>query len=119
MTRLTVRLPDSLHAMLIAHSQKENVTLNQYIVYALTRQMTQGYRLRIVPETERKQQRAEYRALRERLGAPATQAQAEKFLARRQPVEPEADLPPEIVDRLQRRIARQQRAARKPSKKPA
>lgn len=113
-----MRLPDSLHATLIAHSQKENVTLNQYIVYALTRQVTQGYRLRIVPETERKRQHAEYRALRERLDAPATETQAETFLARREPVEAEVDLPPGVADRLRRRIAGQrQRAARKSVKK--
>ncbi len=39
MSRLTLRLPDTLHRQLKAAARKENVSLNQFIVYALTRQM--------------------------------------------------------------------------------
>lgn len=40
MSRLTVRLPNMLHAQLDALARGEGVSLNQYIVYALTRQAT-------------------------------------------------------------------------------
>jgi hypothetical protein len=40
MSRLTVRLPDSLHQQLVARSKTEGVSLNQLIVYLLTRTTT-------------------------------------------------------------------------------
>jgi hypothetical protein len=40
MARLTVRLPDTLHDQLIALARSEGVSLNQFIVYSLSRQVT-------------------------------------------------------------------------------
>ncbi len=40
MGRLTVRLPDALHRQLESLAHSEGVSLNQYLVYALTRQAT-------------------------------------------------------------------------------
>jgi hypothetical protein len=40
MGRLTVRLPDGLHQQLELLARNEGVSLNQYLVYALTRQAT-------------------------------------------------------------------------------
>lgn len=40
MSRLTVRLPNALHIQLDTLARAEGVSLNQYIVYALTRQAT-------------------------------------------------------------------------------
>lgn len=40
MSRLTVRLPDSLHERLKTQAEREGVSLNQYIVYTLTRAVT-------------------------------------------------------------------------------
>lgn len=40
MSRMTVRLPDSLHERLAAGAKREGVSLNQYIVYSLTRTVT-------------------------------------------------------------------------------
>jgi len=40
MGRLTVRLPDALHRQLENLARDEGVSLNQYLVYALTRQAT-------------------------------------------------------------------------------
>ena len=37
MARLTVRLPDSLHHQLAEQARSEGVSLNQYIVFSLTR----------------------------------------------------------------------------------
>jgi len=39
MGRFTVRLPDSLHAALEEQAQLEGVSLNQFVVYALTQQV--------------------------------------------------------------------------------
>ncbi len=40
MGRLTVRLPTALHQQLEVLARNEGVSLNQYMVYALTRQAT-------------------------------------------------------------------------------
>jgi len=40
MSHLTLRLPDSLHQQLVARSKTEGVSLNQLIVYLLTRTTT-------------------------------------------------------------------------------
>ena len=37
MGRFTVRLPETLHHQLIKHAEKEGVSLNQYVVFCLTR----------------------------------------------------------------------------------
>lgn len=40
MSRMTVRLPDSLHERLALQAKREGVSLNHYIVYSLTRTVT-------------------------------------------------------------------------------
>ena len=40
MSRLTLRLPDTLHRQLSKQAEREGISLNQYIVYALTREAT-------------------------------------------------------------------------------
>ena len=40
MSRLTVRLPESLHHRLTQQAEREGVSLNHYIVYTLTRTVT-------------------------------------------------------------------------------
>ena len=39
MSRFTLRLPNSLHRELKENAHQEGISLNQYIVYALTRQV--------------------------------------------------------------------------------
>ena len=36
MARMTIRLPDSLHDALSSRAEKEGVSMNQFIVYALS-----------------------------------------------------------------------------------
>jgi hypothetical protein len=40
MSRLTLRLPETLHCRLVQLAEGEGVSLNQYITYALTRQVS-------------------------------------------------------------------------------
>jgi HicB family len=40
MSRLTLRLPESLHERLAREASREGVSLNHYIVYSLTRAVT-------------------------------------------------------------------------------
>ena len=103
MSRLTLRLPDSLHRQLEELASSEAVSLNQYIVYALTRQITLAYTVQAVPEKAVAEQRASYAALLQNLGE-ASFEQIQITLDERQPAKPERGLTPEAVNRLKKRI---------------
>ncbi len=107
MSRLTLRLPETLHQQLAHLADGEGVSLNQYIVYALTRQTTLTYTVSTVPELEVKQQQQAFRSTIERLGQ-ASPDEIESILASRERVEPEPGLSTETIERIQARI-RQQR----------
>jgi hypothetical protein len=68
MGRLTVRLPDTLHKQIKELADREGISMNQYIVYALTRETTLAYTVRPVPDEEVKQQARSYAALLRELG---------------------------------------------------
>jgi len=96
MSRLTLRLPDTLHEQLEALAEQEAVSLNQYIVYALTRQATLAYTVHSLPEKAVREQRAAYNALLQSLGT-ATAEEIAAALDAREAAEPEEGLTPEIV----------------------
>ena len=50
MSQLTLRLPETLHQHLIKLAETEGVSLNQYIVYALTRQAVSTEFIQTTPE---------------------------------------------------------------------
>jgi hypothetical protein len=114
MTRLTLRLPETLHEQLSALAHNEAVSLNQYIVYALTRQVTLAYTLATaqvqavqpMPEGQIKEQKAAYSALLQNLGQ-STFEEVEKALAGREKVKREKGLTSEVLKALKSRIARQ------------
>lgn len=99
MGRLTLRLPDSLHDRLRELAEREGTSLNQYIVYALTRQTTLDYTLQKLPPENLAEQRAQFHALFETLGE-ASKEQIEQALANRDPADAESRLPPEVEERL-------------------
>ena len=77
MSRLTLRLPDSLHQQLEQMAETEQISLNQYIVYALTRQLTMQ----------------------------TSFDEIQQALAAREMVVPEPGLTPEVVESLRAKIA--------------
>ena len=103
MGRLTLRLPGTLHSLLESLARKEGVSLNQYIVYALTRQSTLAYIVQAIPEKEIEQQKYAYAALLESLES-ASFHEIEKVMQEREKVDPEPGLSPEMVARLERRL---------------
>jgi predicted HicB family RNase H-like nuclease len=103
MSRLTLRLPETLHQQLAHLAEGEGVSLNQYIVYALTRQATLAHAIQVVPETEVEQQQQAFQLLLKQLGQ-SSSAEIESVLAARKQTEPEADLSSDVVARLQERI---------------
>src|SRR5205823_14162276 len=109
MRRLTLRLPETLHNQLEALARDEAVSLNQYIVYALTRQVTLAYTVQPMADGQIREQRAAYSALLQGLGQ-STFEEIEQVLAEREKVRPEKGLTPEAVMALKRRIEKRKRS---------
>lgn len=103
MSRLTLRLPETLHQQLTHLAEGEGVSLNQYIVYALTRQTAIAYAIHLVPEVKIDQQHQAFQFLIKQLGQ-ASSTEIQSILATREQTEPEAELSAEVVSHLQERI---------------
>lgn len=103
MSRLTLRLPETLHQQLAQLAEGEGVSLNQYIVYALTRQATLAHVIQVVPQEEVEQQQQAFHSLIKQLGQ-ASSAEIESALATRETTEPEADLSADVVVHLREKI---------------
>lgn len=88
MGRFTVRLPDTLHRELESRAQQEGVSLNQYLVYTLTRQITPAYTIQVLPDADIQHQRERFNALLERLGT-LEHNEMRDFLDSREMEEPE------------------------------
>ena len=110
MSRLTLRLPETLHRQLKAQAQREGVSLNQYIVYALTHQVTSSLTVQAIPDKEVSQQQVKFRELLKNLGQAST-SEIHMVLAEREVVEPEPELTPDVVARLEKRLKRQKALA--------
>ncbi len=95
MGRLTLRLPDTLHQQLASLAEEEGVSLNQFIVYALTRQVTWAYSAR--------QQEVTYAALLKSLGE-ASPEEVRAVLNERKAVYPEPALTADVIERLHERF---------------
>jgi hypothetical protein len=104
MNEVTIKLPNTLYRNLEVLAENEAVPLNQYIVYILTRQMSEGYTVRVVSDEDIDRQKASFDSLIEKWGR-IPPPEAEIILDRREPGEPEPNLPPETVSRLKARIA--------------
>ncbi|MBE9230748.1 toxin-antitoxin system HicB family antitoxin [Cuspidothrix issatschenkoi LEGE 03284] len=100
MSRLTLRLPETLHQHLIKLAETEGVSLNQYIVYALTRQAVSTEFIQVTSEKEIIEQEQIFKTPLQRLGK-AYESQIKSVLAERDIVQPEAELTPEIIASLQ------------------
>jgi len=105
MTEVTLQVPDTLYYRLDLLAQEEGVALNQYILYVLTRQVTTGDVIKRVSPEEIKKQEAEYMALRSRWRALAVDKDVDQILAEREIAEPEPELTPELIAKVQARIA--------------
>ncbi len=107
MAQLILELPDTLHHQLEGLAQREGVQLTQYILYILTRQVGSVYTVQVMSEAPVAQQEADYLALRQQWGK-ASPAQVEEVLAKREVVEPEPALKPEVIEKLGQRIEEKQ-----------
>ena len=107
MGRIELNLPDTLHRQMENIAKKESVSLTQYVIYALTRQMTMGYTVQSVSEREVRRQKEDFAKTTESLGPPASPEKVRQFMADREIVEPGRELPLEVVRCLQKKISEQ------------
>jgi hypothetical protein len=101
MSRLTLRLPETLHHQLAHLAEGEGVSLNQYITYALTRQVSLAYSIQPIADGATQQQK-EFAALLQALKQ-GSGDEAKLILASRESVDPEADLSV-ATDRFQQNL---------------
>ena len=114
MGQVTLELPQTLQRALEEKAKAEGIALAQYIVYALTRQTSNGYFVHVASPEEVRQQRQQFEALLQTWGEAASDEEVDAFLAAREIAEPEPELTPELVAKVQARIAaaRHQKAMR-------
>ncbi len=110
MSRLTLRLPETLHRQLETLAQTEETSLNQFIVYALTRQVTLAYTIQPLSDRAIAEQKASFTTLLQDLGQ-ASFAEIEQVMAAREKTEPEDGLTPEVIQAITSRIVAQRHEA--------
>ena len=103
MNQLSVSLPNTLFHQLTVLANGEGISLGDYILYALTRQATFAYTSQPLSENNIVQQRTSFNALCQNLDH-ASSDEISTVLAEREVVESEAELSPDVIKRLQKRI---------------
>jgi hypothetical protein len=104
MGELTLHLPRTLESALAAQARQEGVSLEQYVLYALTRQVEAGaYTVRVVPQQDLHKQQERFQTLLTMLGK-ASRTETEAILAERALAEPEEGITEELRARLQRKF---------------
>lgn len=103
MGRMTLRMPDTLHQELGARARIEGVSLNQFIVYSLTRQVSSSYIVREVPPEEIVAQRERFEKLIESLNR-TSREDTKRILAERELAPPEERVSDEVARRFYAKI---------------
>ncbi len=107
MSRFTLRLPETLHQQLANLAQGEGISLNQFIVYALTRQVASGaYQVEQVTAKKRDEQQLNFERLLNQLGK-AEPEDITKILSARELSEPESELTPDAIAAIKAKIAKE------------
>jgi hypothetical protein len=115
MGQLTLTLPLTLQTELESRAQREGISVDMYIIYALTRQMmlSPTYTVRVMPDNAVREQQEAFNHLRDSLNpmdepVGLTKVTIEQFLAEREVGQREEELTDDIVMRLKQKIAAQQ-----------
>ena len=106
MSRLTLRLPATLHQQLVNLAEEEGVSLNQYIVYALTRQVSSAYIVNKNSKEDCQQQKQNFDRLLAQLEK-ADPKEIDRVLSQREAIEPESELTSDVIKRLNTKIKAQ------------
>jgi inner membrane protein involved in colicin E2 resistance len=100
---LTVKVPEPLFLNLQAQAENEGITLEQIVVYALTRQTTPAYEVRETTDEEVREQKRRHDALLQSLRQDSRKIsieEAQRILSERQQIEPETELNKETIGKL-------------------
>ncbi len=111
MTRLSLRLPDTLHHRLTLQARQEGVSLNQFLVFLLAEQSRPAYSV-VAADMPAEEQRAAFARLREKLGS-APDEEVWKILDEREPAPPDSEVgwTPELRQALEQRIEAARKSA--------
>jgi hypothetical protein len=99
MSRLTLRLPETLHHKLVNIAKNEGVSLNQYIVYALSCQIHNSYTVNSLSDQEVQKQETAFNDLIKDLGT-LEDKEIQTILNQREKIDTDEELPLEIRDKL-------------------
>jgi len=103
MSEVTLRLPKTLHRNLEMLAEKEEVPLTQYIIYILSRQVPRSYTVQVVSDDDAAEQKVSFDSLLKTWGR-IQASEADRILDERETAEPEADLTPELIGSLKKRL---------------
>lgn len=104
MSEYTLQLPDTLFQHLEQLAIREGVPLNQYLIYALTRQVASAYMLQTATPSEIAAQQEAFTEWQQTRTNPSNE-QMDALLTQRETVAPEPDLRPEVVEKLRQLLA--------------
>ena len=105
MTRMTIRLPDSLHNMMQQQATREGLSLNQFILYSLTRQSAFNYAVAALPADQALAEHARFQALLKSLGTEMSDEEWQTFLSERDNAPRRAGVSIETENKLRQKIA--------------
>jgi hypothetical protein len=108
MSRLSLRLPESLHQQLAFQARREGVSLNHYLVFLLSRYSGPAWSARPAQESA-EEQRAAFGRLRRQLGSASPEENRRALEELREPGPEDPELTPELLERWEHlRAARRQ-----------
>src|SRR5690242_6907242 len=110
MNSITLELPETLQNQLELLAQREGVSLSQYLLYALTQQVSTAYRLERMPLATQQREREQFAAFLQTL-VTVNEPELDARLAERETVASEVELTPELIARLQKRIQEKHQSA--------
>jgi hypothetical protein len=105
MNEITLQMPKSLYQNLEDLAKNEAVSLHEYILYILTRQIAQDYSVRVMPAEEVAEQKVAFDHLLNALGKASPEA-LDAVLEDRDEAHPEPELSPETIQKVNAMIAR-------------
>ncbi len=110
MANIQINIPDTLRYQLEYISQNEGISVEKYIVYALTRQIMLTPLIHKVPEKDVAYQHHDFTERIRRFGK-VSYDELENILEERETAIPEPALKPEVISRLKQRITDAKKSA--------
>ncbi len=104
MSQIEISLPETLLCQLEITARREGISLEKYILFALTRQTMLTSVIRNISDGDAEYQHKDFAERIKKLGK-ASPEELDKILRERETVVPGPDLKPETVSRLKNRIA--------------